>query len=848
MKKLLIGILATLTVLACAAGCSFPGFDNSADNESSSNTSSESTSDNESDSDSESSEPAEVFTLTLRNGNPMMGGTMEELSIAEGAALELPTLEAEGKTFLGWFDVDGNEAPATMPAESIALYANWEITAYTLTIVNGEASTEIKFGVEYTNDILATVNDLAYVLEDNLVDGYVWAEEIPETFELKDYTFTMQKAYTLTLRSGNPLTGVTSESFSYVEGAELTLPVLEEVGKNFLGWFDIDGNVAPATMPASDVAYFATWEVIPYTLTIVNGEASTEIKFGVEYANDIMATVNDLAYVLEDNLPANTIEFIYSWAEEIPATFELKDYTFTVVATEAPKYDLTLRNGNPMMGGTSEIVSYYAGATLELPVLTAEGKKFLGWYSMDENNEPTVAAPQTMPAEAIALFAVWEITPYTLTIKQDGVEDKVFTFAVEYTNDITISVNDLAYVLEDNLPQGEVWVESVPETFELKDYTFTVKTYKALSLSEANAAVDGTFVQVSGTVCAINTAWNDSYNNISVTIKDEEGNSLYLFRLATNVALGDIITVKGTMATYNNARQIAAGATAEITGHDASYDYVEVSIAEALKVADNTNVIVTGTVVKIGTAYSSQYDNISVYIADDNGTQLYLYRLSGNVNVNDIIKVKGAMATYNGNRQLTGGTFENVGTHACANYTEATCTTPATCIVCGVAKDDVLADHNYVDGVCTVCNSTESGTVVGETTVNVDFSTFSKGVQYADETVVINNNLTISTHNKGCHFNTQLRLYDSASNDGWAILTCSSVVSRLTFNAGYKTATLNVYGSTDGSTWTLIEGAATSSSFKDYDISVDKTAGYKYIKLDASGNQIRIANLSVTMG
>ena len=228
--------------------------------------------------------------------------------------------------------------------------------------------------------------------------------------------------------------------------------------------------------------------------------------------------------------------------------------------------------------------------------------------------------------------------------------------------------------------------------------------YFPVTITEALEAADGRNVQVSGTVCAINTAWSDSYGNISVTIKDADDKELYIYRLTTNVALGDIITVKGAMATYDNSRQIGAGSTAEITGHDSSYDYAEMTIEDAIAAEDNTNVIVTGTVVKIGIEYNSQYNNISVYIADDNGKQLYLYRLSGNVEVGQIIKVKGAMATYNNNRQLTGGTFEAVGTHTCTNYKDATCQAPKTCVVCGVAKDDVLStEHDYVDGVCSVC-------------------------------------------------------------------------------------------------------------------------------------------------
>ena len=238
--------------------------------------------------------------------------------------------------------------------------------------------------------------------------------------------------------------------------------------------------------------------------------------------------------------------------------------------------------------------------------------------------------------------------------------------------------------------------------------------YFPVSIDEALAAEDGSKVEVSGTVCTINTAWSDSYGNITVTIVDDAGNELYIYRLATKVALGDIITVKGAMATYNDNRQIGQGATATITGHDESYDVIpEYTIPDALKADDNTNVVVTGTVVKIGTAYSSSFDNISVYIADENGVQLYLYRLAGNVSVGQIIKVSGAMATYNGARQLTGGTFEAVGTHTCSKYTDATCVKLSACVVCGATTGELL-DHVYVDGVCSGCGAAEGVELVVE--------------------------------------------------------------------------------------------------------------------------------------
>lgn len=61
-----------------------------------------------------------------------------------------------------------------------------------------------------------------------------------------------------------------------------------------------------------------------------------------------------------------------------------------------------------------------------------------------------------------------------------------------------------------------------------------------LTIPEVNASADNTEVTVCGTVKIINTAWSDTYNNISVTIADAEGNELYLYRLSTKVEVGDI--------------------------------------------------------------------------------------------------------------------------------------------------------------------------------------------------------------------------------------------------------------------------------------------------------------------
>lgn len=98
----------------------------------------------------------------------------------------------------------------------------------------------------------------------------------------------------------------------------------------------------------------------------------------------------------------------------------------------------------------------------------------------------------------------------------------------------------------------------------------TPDNYTEMTIPEALAAEDGTKIKVTGTVSEINGAWNEQYGNMNVTIIDADGNTLYLYRLSTKVEMGDIITVKGEMATWDEERQVAQGATATIDGNGGS--------------------------------------------------------------------------------------------------------------------------------------------------------------------------------------------------------------------------------------------------------------------------------------
>jgi hypothetical protein len=94
-----------------------------------------------------------------------------------------------------------------------------------------------------------------------------------------------------------------------------------------------------------------------------------------------------------------------------------------------------------------------------------------------------------------------------------------------------------------------------------------------------------------------------------------------------------------------------------------------------------------------------------------------------------------------------------------------------------------------------------------------------------------------------------LRIYSSNAHNGYAIGTLADgkTIKSLGFNAGNKADTLNVYGSTDGSTWTKIgDVKITSTNYNDYSLDFGNTK-YTQFKLDVAGsNQVRVKSLTLT--
>ena len=282
-----------------------------------------------------------------------------------------------------------------------------------------------------------------------------------------------------------------------------------------------------------------------------------------------------------------------------------------------------------------------------------------------------------------------------------------------------------------------------------------------------------------------------------------------------NLAKGDTITVCGTIGQYSGTPQIK-GKLTNVVVHEHNYegeacticgavnpDYVPdhtcadgddedficdnpdcneivepvadtLTIAEALKLGaafehntySSNSYSITGVITEINEAYSTKYKNITVTISAD-GSAIKCFRLSydipegeeidkcANLAKGDTITVCGTIGQYNGTPQIS-AKLTNVVAHEHA-YSDATCTAPKTCSICGATDGEAL-EHNYVDGTCDACGAEEpSGDVVATQTATIVFATDkSNRTEYdtqhqiwTGDGITVTNNKDASTNNVG---------------------------------------------------------------------------------------------------
>ena len=95
------------------------------------------------------------------------------------------------------------------------------------------------------------------------------------------------------------------------------------------------------------------------------------------------------------------------------------------------------------------------------------------------------------------------------------------------------------------------------------DYLKTITVTYPMSVGDVLASAVGTKVEFTAAVLRIDTAWDTGYKNLCCTVIGLDGNTIYCYRLGTNVSVGDVVTISGTVGEYSG-KQIGQGGTAVV--------------------------------------------------------------------------------------------------------------------------------------------------------------------------------------------------------------------------------------------------------------------------------------------
>ena len=284
------------------------------------------------------------------------------------------------------------------------------------------------------------------------------------------------------------------------------------------------------------------------------------------------------------------------------------------------------------------------------------------------------------------------------------------------------------------------------------------------------------------------------------------------------------------------------GVCANGCGIDDPTYYFPMTITEALAQADGKKVKVTGTVIQINTAWDSYWKNITVTIADGSGDTLYLYRLATDVKLNDIITVTGVVGSHNGAKQIAAGATATIdGTHTCSEYTEATCKDPAACVVCGTETGD-LGEHNYVEGVCSVCGHEEGAAEIELITADKNISDLIASEGWTSSTTKqsfkLDDNVTVKVDggsNSGKAYTDHIRIYATDTPAGSMTISVAE---------GYELVSVKVSTATGTYAFLYLGDGTTDISNVETEISGSSVV-LNTAKNGDNGKQVRVTAIEV---
>lgn len=328
----------------------------------------------------------------------------------------------EGMTFTGWFmDLDYSTPFVfdVMPNKNTTIYARWQNSIFfdtqggsILPTITGDAGTPVTKPEQPTKI------------------GHTFVGWFNDSTFLSPYTFQTIPAINQTVYvqwRANPYSMIFNENggsnvTDYVNvnyGTAITYPIPSRRGYDFYGWYlDNQTFKKPYSTPYMEdknITLYAKWELSKYQITYhMDGGTNPEsnlYEFTIQTRLTLQAptrvgyrflgwfTNSDFSGVAVSQISGQYTDHLTLYAK-----FEINNYTMSF-------------NSN---GGTaiSSITRPYQSLITPPTPPTRVGHTFLGWFKDSALTESYMIS--TMPAEAIMLYAKWQVNTYTMTFNSNG--------------------------------------------------------------------------------------------------------------------------------------------------------------------------------------------------------------------------------------------------------------------------------------------------------------------------------------------------------------------------------------------------------------------------------------------
>ena len=290
------------------------------------------------------------------------------------------------------------------------------------------------------------------------------------------------------------------------------------------------------------------------------------------------------------------------------------------------------------------------------------------WYKNKSRDKLTVTAEDyEVPAQLMIDGVVYPVTWKTDvdTIQIEEAENSKYLVKLDQNN-----AKELTYTLTATVtaPDGSTLDVSYQRVMPAMAAEMSYAQIVAAAYTLEDGASMSKTQRLFGTVTAVNTAWSDEYQNITVTIQvgDLADQPIQCFRLtgegAKDLKEGDQITVEGTLKNYKGTIEFDKGCVLVGFG-DIPSQAATLDAAYALDegAAMSKPSVLKGEIVSIDTAWSDEYKNITVTIVCDGKAEqpVQCFRLSGEgaekLAVGDEIAVFGTIKNYKGTVEFDKG-------------------------------------------------------------------------------------------------------------------------------------------------------------------------------------------------